>query len=148
MLGVQPEVSCCHAFLRLWVSDISQLQASVPGPSPSSERGLCLSPWRAPGTVYCGHDKIVFNRYSAGVLAVPAGAARLSKETCPHLSESLTGARPLLASIRHGTRPGTVSCKGYRAGTASTSAGFLQGLSGVPARVYNRDVSLLIVFFY
>ena len=38
--------------------------------------------------------------------------------------------------IPNGSRPGAVKCKVYREGTARASAGFLQGLSGVPTKVY------------
>ena len=49
--------------------------------------------------------------------------------------QGITGARPVPVGIPNGTRPGAVKCKLYRAGTARASAGFLQGLSGVPTRV-------------
>ena len=51
-------------------------------------------------------------------------------------SEKLTGARPVSAGFSHRTRPGAVTCKVYRTGTARASAGFLQGLSGVPTKIY------------
>ena len=83
---------------------------------------------------------------------------RLLKETCPHFSDNVTGARPVVAGIPHGIRPEAVRCKGYRAGNGRVSAGFLQGLARGPATcrdpihpcqryIAYRGVSLLIVFY-
>ena len=61
-------------------------------------------------------------------------------------SENVTGDWPVPVGIPNGTRPGTVKCKVNRAGTAGASAGVLQGLSGVPTRVYICQDSSLVAW--
>ena len=68
-------------------------------------------------------------RVLAGPVGCPAGYQR-------RLSENVIGAWPVSVGIPNGTRPGAVKSKVYRAGTARASAGFLQGLSGVPTMIY------------
>ena len=75
---------------------------------------------------------------------VPAGARPAIRGDLSSFSENITGAGPVPVGIQNGTPPGAVKCKVYRAGTARASAGFLQGFSGVPTRVYIcQDSSLL-----
>ena len=73
---------------------------------------------------------------------VPAGAARLSKETCPQFSESLTGARPLLASIRHGTRP-----ERYRVAPPAHRQGYCMASQGSWQRYILGCVPINCFFF-
>ena len=80
------------------------------------------------GPGHCGHDQIVFFRYSAGALAGPGGRPAGYQR----FSENLTGARPGLAGIPYGTPTGcrkvlAIFAGGHRQGIGRAPAGPLRG---------------------
>ena len=98
-----------------------------PGPRPGCKHGRDLDPdgplaesWR-----------------------VPAGARPAIRGDLSSFSENVTGARPGSVGIPHGTRPGPVKCKRYRAGTARASAGFCRASQGSRQGYICQDSSLV-----